>query len=96
MTADTFPDRVARITAREKSRIILASKEWERESRETPNQGLGSSALRCWKNGGARKVKRVDLGGKTHERAREKLHGTYTTQNECTSTGGMEGTLAWY
>ncbi len=42
VTADTFPDRVAKITTREKSRIILASEEWERVSRETPIKALGA------------------------------------------------------
>jgi hypothetical protein len=45
MAADTFPDRVTRITAREKSRSILASEDRQRVSKETPNQSLGSSAL---------------------------------------------------
>ena len=40
MAADTFPDRVTRITARERSSIILASEDRQRVSRETPNQGL--------------------------------------------------------
>ena len=44
-TADTFSDSVARITAREKSRIILASEDEQSVSKETQNQGVGSSEL---------------------------------------------------